>query len=247
MTENKKQGNAFLLKMKEDRLYRRNVITGSLLAILLLATIIITVVGTKHEPVPYKPVTPGVTEDDRYYLSERTTAEFMPVIIEKFLEESELVVLTAETSQTIDLKQMGIFDWEVLNKTQTLTFKATGNFYIDLAMLGENSVRVENETKQVVIYIPYAKMAPAEIDPDKFEASEVQKGLFAMGDLKFTPQEYNTLEKEAKDRINKALNTEENLKKADKRAQEEVEKLFNPVVQAVDADYQVRIEFVNQL
>lgn len=210
----------------------------------VLAIIGILLYGRFHETVPTQAEVPKPVEEDVYVLNERSVAEFRPVIIEKFNEESELVVSTVETTEVVDLKQMGIFDWDVLNKTQTLKYKGIGTFYVDLSSLGEKNIRLDNDRKLVVIEIPRTKMAPVEIDPGKFEAGEAHKGFLAFGELKFTPQEYNDLEKEVRSRIEEAVYTESNLKKADEAAVTEMKKIYEPVVKLIDDDYGVEIEFI---
>ncbi len=186
---------------------------------------------------------PGETEDS-YYLDERTVAEFSKVIVEKFREESELTVLTADASIDVDLKKIGLFNWSVLNKAQTIRYKGSGRFYVDLSALSAKNVLLDNNVYTITIEIPHAKMAPVEIDPDKFEAEEVEKGFFAFGDLKFTPAEFNLLEKEAKARITKEVDTKDNRAAADARAIEEMKKIYDPIVRLVDASYRVEIVFV---
>lgn len=200
--------------------------------------------GMTHETVAEAAEKPPVFEQDVYVLEERSVAEFQPVIMEKFNEESELVVCSVETTESLDLKQMGIFDWNVLNKTQSLKYKGIGTFYVDLSSLGEKNIRLDNDRKAVVIEIPHTKMAPVEIDPEKFEAGETQKGLLAFGELKFTPQEYNNLEREVRSRIEKAVHTDGNFKKADENAVAEMKKIYEPVVKLIDDDYTVEIEFI---
>lgn len=200
--------------------------------------------GMTHETVAAAAENPLVFETEVYVLEERSVAEFQPVIMEKFNEESELAVYSVETTETLDLKQMGILDWSILNKTQTLKYRGSGTFYVDLSSLGERNIRLDNDRRAVIIEIPHTKLAPVEIDPEKFEAGETQKGLLAFGDLKFTPQEYNNLEREVRSRIRLAVHTEENFKKADENAVTEMKKLYEPVVKLVDDDYTVEIEFI---
>lgn len=230
---------------KTERIAARINIYTWALAASVLAIIGIVLYGRFHKPAPKQAeALPVVYEEDVYVLNERSVTEFQPVIMEKFNEESELVVSTVETTEVVDLKQMGIFDWSVLNKTQTLKYKGSGTFYVDLNSLGEKNIRLDNDRNVVIIEIPHTRMAPVEIDPGKFEAGEAYKGLLAFGELKFTPQEYNDLEKEVRSRIQEAVYTESNLKKADEAAIAEMKKIYEPVVKLIDDDYGVEIEFI---
>ena len=62
--------------------------------------------------------------------------------------------------------------------------------------------------------------------------------------MKFTAKEYNKLEKEAKQKVFDAVNKPENFTRADDRAIEEMKKIYDPVVKAVDASYSVNIDFI---
>lgn len=222
---------------------KSNIYTWGL-AVNIVAIMVILVYGMFHKNVPAAAEVPQPYEEDVYVLNDRSAAEFQPVIIEKFNEESELAVYTVEATESLDLKKIGLFDWSILNKTQSLKYKGMGTFYVDLSSLGENNISLDNEKKTVIIEIPHTKPAPIEIDPEKFEAGETEKGFLAFGNLKFTAQEYNDLEKEVRARIYEAVYTENNFKAADDRAVAEMKKIYEPLVKLIDDDYTVEIEFI---
>lgn len=222
---------------------RSNIYTYGLAAT-VIAIVFIVIYGIFHKNVPVTAEIPQPYEEDVYILNERSVAEFQPVIMEKFNEESELVVYSVEAAESLDLKKIGLFDWSILNKTQSLTYKGTAGFYVDLSSIGENNIRLDNEQKTVIIEIPHTKPAPIEIDPGQFEAGETEKGFLAFGDLKFTAQEYNDLEKEVQNRIYQAVYTESNFEEADNRAVAEMKKIYEPLVKTIDDDYVVEIEFI---
>lgn len=183
-------------------------------------------------------------DEDVYYLDEHALAEFSDVIVEEFHKESELIVSSVDTSVTVDLKQTGVLDFDVFNKTQKVTYKGTGRFYVDLSVLGQNSISLDNDRAVVTIEIPRTKLAEIEINPDKFTFEETEKGFLAFGDLKFTAKEYNDLETECKNRIEAAVDTAANRQTADERAIEEMTKIYEPIVKAVDAAYCVEVVFM---
>ncbi len=185
-------------------------------------------------------------DSDVYYLDGHDLAEFSEVIVERFNKESELTVWSADASVSLDLKQAGIWDLDILNKTQRVTYTGSGRFYVDFSMLGEYAVSLDNESYVVTIQIPHAKLAEIEIDPDKFICEEPKRGLLAFGELKFTFKEYNELEAECKKRMQAEIDTPENYEAADQRAVEELKKIFEPVVKAVDDAYHVEIVFMER-
>jgi len=227
---------------------RRELLVNIVLIINVILILGIVVYGMSRREKAQEAVSGSVfseTDEDVYYLGERELAEFSDVIIEQFHKESELVVRSVETSVSVDLKQTGLFDIDLLNKTQTVIYKGTGRFYVDLSMLGEHSIRMDNADSKIIIEIPHTELAEIEIDPDKFTFEETEKGLLAFGELKFTAKEYNSLETECKKRIRQAVDIAENYRAADERAIEEMTKIYDPIVKAVDDTYRVEIVFIS--
>ncbi len=186
------------------------------------------------------------TEEDTdvYYMDEHQLAEFSDVIIEQFHKESELSVSSVEASVSVDLKKTGILDIDLLNKTQKLTYRGSGRFYVDLSLLGQHSISLDNAASSITIEIPHTRLAEIEIDPDQFTFEETEKGLLAFGELTFTAEEYNDLQTECKKRMKAAVDTEENHRLADERAVEEMTRIYEPIVKAVDKSYHVEIVFI---
>ena len=181
-------------------------------------------------------------QEDSYHLNGRTVAEFQPVILEKFNEESKLEVLSVDAAEPVNVTAQGFMG--IGDKSQNLTYRGIGEFYLDLSSLDARNITLDDEKQSITISIPRTKLEPIEIDPDKFEAGETEKGFLAFGEMKFTAKEYNKLEKEAKQKVFDAVNKPENFTRADERAIEEMKKIYDPVVKTVDASYSVNIEFV---
>ena len=113
-----------------------------------------------------------------------------------------------------------------------------------MSMMGPHSLRLDEDSQTITIEIPHASMEPLEIDPTRFTCEEVENGLLAFGDLKFTPQEFNDLQTTCKLKLEKEINTEANRNAADERAVEEMMKIYEPIVKTVDDDYSVEITFM---
>ncbi len=185
-------------------------------------------------------------EEDFYYIDEHQLVDFSEVIVEQFRKESRLVVSSVDASVSVSFKETGIFDVDILNKTQKVTYNGTGRFYVDLSLLGRHSIRLDNDRSTVTIEIPHTELAEIEIDPDRFQFAEAEKGFLAFGELKFTAEEYNDLQIECKDRLQDAIDTKENRTAADRRAVEEMKKIYEPIVKAVDDGYSVEIVFMEE-
>jgi len=215
----------------------------------IVALLIYGVVKTKKDADVKQKIESGdrYDEDEIYHLNEKVTVDFSEPIIEQFNKESQLVVSSADASIDVNLKQKGLVDISVLNKTQKIKYKGTGRFYIDLSESSEVNITVDDENKTVTISVPHTKLLPIEIDPNRFESEDAKKGFLAFGDLKFTPQEYNDLLVECKGKLEKSIDTKENRIKADENALEEIIKIYDPIVKSVDSEYSVKAVFYDEL
>ena len=213
----------------------------------LLFGVVRTKIKEKSTESVKKTFTPSYDDEEVYHLNEKTTVNFYDPIIEQFNKESQLVVSSADASIELNLKQTGVFDVGLLNKTQKITYKGTGRFYVDMSDLSQDNIDVDEENKTVTIFVPHTKLLPIEIDPNRFESEDAKKGLLAFGDLKFTPKEYNDLQTEVKTKLEKRINVKENRLKADDNAISEITKIYEPIVKSLDEEYSVQVSFVETL
>ena len=213
----------------------------------LLFGVVRTKIKEKSTESVKKTFTPSYDDEEVYHLNEKTTVNFYDPIIEQFNKESQLVVSSADASIELNLKQTGVFDVGLLNKTQKITYKGTGRFYVDMSNLSQDNIDVDEENKTVTIFVPHTKLLPIEIDPNRFESEDAKKGLLAFGDLKFTPKEYNDLQTEVKTKLEKRINVKENRLKADDNAILEITKIYEPIVKSLDEEYSVQVSFVESL
>lgn len=213
----------------------------------LLFGVVRTKIKEKSTESVKRTFTPSYDDEEVYHLNEKTTVNFYDPIIEQFNKESQLVVSSADASIELYLKQNGVFDVGLLNKTQKITYKGTGRFYVDMSDLSQDNIDVDEENKTVTIFVPHTKLLPIEIDPNRFESEDAKKGLLAFGDLKFTPKEYNDLQTEVKTKLEKRINVKENRLKADDNAISEITKIYEPIVKSLDEEYSVQVSFVETL
>lgn len=231
--------------MKNKRICADNV----LFVLSIVAIVLVVFYGiyksTKNNSDITSATSAESTEEDWYSLSERTIAEFQPVIIKKFNDESKLLVQSIEAEVSVTISNKAFMNWDALKKTQTLTYAGKGDFAVNLSLLGAQNIELDNDHNKVIISIPRPQLEPIEIDPDLFKADETTSGILAFGEMTFTAQEYNDLEKEVKTKLTDALDTDDNHTIADTAAVEEMTKIFEPVIQSVDNSYTVEIQFVN--
>lgn len=239
--------------MNNNVIYKKDIKTIAINIVLLVVLVMIAILivygvysTKKQKSVDNKRTQgfeAGFDDDEVYHVNEKTTVDFYEPIIEQFKKESQLVVSSADASIDLELKQKGVFDVDLLNKTQKIRYKGTGRFYVEMSELSKENIAIDEENKTITITVPHTKLLPLEIDPNRFESEDAKKGFLAFGDLKFTPKEYNDLETEVKGKLEKSVNTKENRLKADENAREEITKIYDPIVKALDSDYSVNVEF----
>lgn len=190
----------------------------------------------------------GITQIDInsiYLNASGVQVDFYDVIVGKHEEVRKLIVSTQETTVSIKLtdRLIEILDVDFLKKTQKVSYTGKGYFVVDLDGLTRNDVLIDKENKAVTILINHSYLETIEIDPEKILIDEVKEGLLAWGDIKLTVKDYNAIEKDLKSRMVAEFDTARNAQQADDYALRMVKEIYEPLVKAVDAAYEVRVEF----
>lgn len=190
----------------------------------------------------------GITQIDInsiYLNGSGVQVDFYDVIIGKHEEVRKLIVSTQETTVSIQLtdRLIEILDVSFLKKTQNVNYTGKGYFVVDLDNLTRDDVVLDKNNKIVTIFIDHAYLQTVEIDPHKILIDEVKEGLLAWGDIKLTVKDYNSIEKDLRNRMEAEFNTARSAQEADDNALRMVKEIYEPVVKAVDAGYEVRVEF----
>lgn len=171
--------------------------------------------------------------------------DFSDVILSGAEETRKLIVSEQEGTVSTELTDKIIekLDFDFLKKTQSVSYAGTGYFVVDLDQFTRDDVVVDEENRIVTIKIGHAYLQAIEIDPDNIMIDEVREGLLARGDIKLTVQDYSTIEKEIRTRLEEKFNTAENGQEADEMALEMVREVYEPIVRAIDGRYSVAVEF----
>ena len=135
-------------------------------------------------------------------------------------------------------------DWEPSKKYQSVNYEGKGSFVVDLDELNKSSIVDDKENKVLTIKIPHPKLDTIEIDPNKVKIDTQKNGFLALGDIKLTLKDYNKIETEITRRLKEKFDNSANGQKADDLALKAVKETFEPVVKAVDSEYELKIEFV---
>ena len=183
--------------------------------------------------------------DSIYLTQSGVQVDFSEVIIGKHEETRKLIVSTQEGTVSTELTDRLIkkLDFNFLKKTQNVSYTGTGYFVVDLDNLTKDRIIQDKQNKTLTIQIDHAYLQAIEIDPNKIIIDEVKEGLLARGDIELSVQDYNTIEKELRNRLEDKFNTSANGQKADKIALQMVKEVYEPIVKAIDSSYEVHIEF----
>lgn len=186
-----------------------------------------------------------IDQDTIFLKDSGVQVDFSEVIIGKHEEVRKLIVSTQETSVSLELtdRVIEILDFDFLKKTQTVSYTGKGYFVVDLDNLTKADILQDDGNKTITIRIGHAYLQAIEIDPNKILINDVKEGLLAWGDIKLTVKDYNSIEKELKNRMEAAFNTARNAQDADDKALQIVREIYEPIVKAIDAAYEVRVEY----
>lgn len=171
--------------------------------------------------------------------------DFSEIIIGKQEETRKLIVSTQEATVSFQLteKFMKKFDIKIFEKTQKVSYTGKGYFVVDLDHMTKDSVIEDKKNKIITIKIDHAYLEAIAIDPNQITIGDLKKGWFARGDLEMTVQDYTDLEKRLKEEMEKKFDTAENGQTADTIALKMVREVYEPIIKAIDASYDVQVEF----
>ena len=183
--------------------------------------------------------------DSIYLTGSGVQADFFDVLVGTQQEVRKLIVSTQEATVSTELTDYLIqkLDFDFLKKTQKISYTGKGYFVVDLDGLTREDIIQDKKTKTITIRIDHAYLQAIEIDPDKVIIDEVKESLLARGDIKLTVSDYNAIEKELRKQLESRFNTVENAQEADAVAIQMVREIYKPLIKAVDAGYELRVEF----
>ncbi len=223
----------------------RNILTLLLLGI-LLAVVAVGIFLPKHTPSVNIPSHGEDIDLDAIVLEDSgVTVSFSDVILSKPQEQRKLIVAAQDATAEAKLEDKLIekLDFEILKKSQLVTYTGTGYFVVDLDAITPKDIVTDKDKQTVTIRIPHPYLQAVEIDPNKVVIGEVRESLLARGDIKLTVADYNTIEKQLRENMEQKLNTAENGQLAAANALKMVKETYEPLVKAIDRRYTVVVEY----
>ena len=227
----------------------KRVIFGGLCVLIILAICAITVRGLSNREIPqednYEDGMEQIDLDTIYLEASGVEVSFSDVILSNHNETRKLIVSEQEATVSTELTDRIIkqLDFDFMKKTQKVNYTGKGYFVVDLDSLTKDSVIEDKEKKVITIKIEHSYLQAIEIDPNNIIIDEVKEGLLARGDIELTLQDYNSIEKELRTRLEEKFNTAENGQAADDIALKMVKEVYEPIIKAIDSRYSVNVEF----
>ena len=170
---------------------------------------------------------------------------FTDVILSHQNERRKLIVSTQTGTVSTKLTDRIIkeLDFDILKKTQNVSYTGTGYFVVDLDQLTAANIIEDKTSKTITLRIGHVYLQAIEIDPDDIIIDEVKESLLARGDIKLTVADYRTIEQELRSRLENSFNTDSSRRAADQTALRMVKDIYEPIVKAIDSRYSVIVEF----
>lgn len=191
----------------------------------------------KHRPVA-----------EKLFLDENkhTVTDFSEVVVEAAKQQALLVVDEQEMSVTSTITQEGFFEWELMKKTQMVTYYGTAQYTVDLSQLSSENIVYDEAKNVLVIYVPKTQMHAVVFDPGKTVVGDVEKGILAFGDIKLSQEQTQAVEEEAMTMLTEAAKESECMDKADKYALYVLREIFEATVEQVDETTKVEIRYIEE-
>ncbi len=213
---------------------------------LLIAGCIVSVYYGKNlskENVTYEDGVESIDANTIVLLNSGAEVTFSEVILSQPQETRKLVVFEQEAEVSFTIKKSRLLKWNALSQSQNITYKAKGQFVVDLDSLTEENIIDNSDENILTIKIEHPYLDAIVVDPDKISLEDTENGILSFGDLVLPVDDFVEIEKELQDRLEAELDTSANGQAADDIAIEMVTAIYEPVVKAVDKDYTLVVEF----
>ena len=222
-----------------------NITCGVLTAAVLVIVIWGAVTAKKGTDGGYSDGMEQVDLNTIHLNGSKVEVSFSEVLLSNKKETRKLIVSEQTGTVSTELTERLIqkLDFDILKKTQQVTYTGKGYFVVDLDDLTRENIIEDKEKKTVSIFIDHAYLQAIEIDPDDIMIDEVKEGLLARGDIELTVADYKLIEKELRTQLEKKFNTSSNGQEADQIALKMVKEIYEPIVKAIDSRYSVIVNF----
>lgn len=170
-----------------------------------------------------------------------TAVDFAEVVLGKASQQKKIEVYEREVTDVATITDAGLLKVKLFSKHQQIMYSGVATYVVDLSQLNDSDFSVNEKKHIVTIKIPHAELK--DINVNKVEFGEVEKGVLSFGKIKMTAEESQKIENEAKEKMIAKLEAENEQEKADEFAKTTVWELFYPQITKVSPGYSLEIAF----
>ena len=168
------------------------------------------------------------------------TLDFQDAVLGETREKHELVVMEQDVQIDTTITQT-LANITLFSKTKGVRSFGRGIYTVDLSGLLGEDIAVDTDAHTVTVQIPRAVLQYIEIDVDRTEFEDTQRGLLAFTDITMTAEQQNLMSGMIEDAMRARLTEEKLLLQADESARTAVRALLQPLVSAVSDAYLVLV------
>lgn len=172
-----------------------------------------------------------------------TAADFADAVLGDQSKLCKLQVLKQEVSELSTVTDTGLGNFKIFSKNQLITYHGTAIYTVDLSKLKKSDFVLDEDKKELTIYIPHTVLEPINIQSSDIEFGDVNRGLLAFGDINATPQQIAAVQSKAQEMMEKKIAKQNIAEDADRFAKLVVWELFQPVVNSVSKGYSLVVDF----
>lgn len=172
-----------------------------------------------------------------------TAADFAEALLGDAEQLKKLEVYSREVSDVATITNAGFLGWEILSKSQMITYHGTVVYTVDLTGLGVDNLVVDKENNKIILTVPKVVREDININEENIEFADPEKGLLAFGDVTMTPENVMKVQAEARTKMEQKLEEENVIAEAERFAKMSVWEIYQPILSSVAPGYLLEIHF----
>ncbi|SHK50095.1 Protein of unknown function [Clostridium cavendishii DSM 21758] len=175
---------------------------------------------------------PFIQNQSVKYITEET-------VVSKLKNTQKILPLEAEISETMIIDNSW-GDCELFKKIKTIKYFALATYTLDLSNFTKSNVSIDQSNKKITLNLDKPILNSINLLNDKTTYETTNNGTLRFGELKLSPEELNSIEKQALKQMSEKSN-EDSLVKL---AEENSKSLLNNIINSINnSDMLIEINF----